>query len=105
MFNYEFFYKKFFDWYTSFEINATNERAENFFKKMFDDSFTFCYDDVFEDDETVITKIFRGTYLTSAQSITGQLEKFEWIEVKLGVKDESSNIISSKTIGYEFFKI
>lgn len=101
MFNYEIFYKKFSDWYMSFKINATNENAKNFFEKMFVDGFTFCYDDVFEDDDTVITKVFRGTYLTSVQSVTGQIEKFEWIEIKMGIKDDYSNIVSSKTIGYE----
>lgn len=100
MISYDLFYKSFVDWYNEHKINATLEEAKIRFDEIIVNGITICYDDVFEDDEVVITNVMRCTYITSSESISGHTHIFEWLEVKMGIKDDNGNIIRCKTIGY-----
>ena len=95
------FFFLFTDWYNSHNVNCSEKQDKNFYKEIIFDTMPICCDDVYEDEEIVVTNVLKGYYLTSLESITGEMEKFEWIEIKLGVKDENSDIVQCKTLGYE----
>ena len=95
------FYFLFTDWYKEHTVDCSENQDFSFYKDKIVETMPICCDDVFEDDEIVVTNVLKGYYLTSLESITGEMEKFEWIEIKLGVKDENSDIVKCKTIGYE----
>ena len=101
MISYDFFYKAFIDWYFANKSNANEENANTHLSDMLCNAITICYDDIYEDEEVVITKVLRCSYINSTETISGHTQIFEWMEIKLGIKDEYSNIVRCKNIGYQ----
>lgn len=95
------FFFLFTDWYDKHKADCSNKQDDSFYKGIIIDTMPICCDDVYEDEEIVVTNVLKGYYLTSLESNTGEMEKFEWIEIKLGVKDKNSDIVECKTLGYE----
>lgn len=89
------------DWYIQNKLTCSQKQEDDFYKHIIVNTMPICCDDIYEDDEIVVTNVLKGYYLTSLESLTGELEKFEWIEIKLGFKDKNANIVQCKTIGYE----
>lgn len=100
MISFEIFNKSFMEWYFANKIDTDKEEANKHNSDMIDSGLTICYDDIFEDEEFVVTNVLRCTYLNSTETVSGEIEVFRWVEVKIGIKDANANIVRCKTIGY-----